>query len=70
MKIPNYVQMALRKREKAKRSFYEADCILTEFIKKYGFENEIDPADYRGSFDSFLFVNESNERIKQAIQKR
>lgn len=68
MKIPKYIETALKRRSKAICSFARNDYILTKFIKKNGLEDNLNTNDYNHlSIDAFFYRDEICERIRQAI---
>lgn len=65
MKIPKYIETALRRRVRASINFSLADRTLTDFIEKYNIK--VDSEDYCGGVEAYINPTESAERIRQAI---
>lgn len=66
MKIPKYIEQALKHRASAARSFWTNDRIISNFIRKHGID--VDSSDYGGGVDSLFNPEESNESLREAIK--
>lgn len=65
MKIPKYIDEALKKRTKSACKIIEYDEIITNFIDKYNID--VDFEDYNGGCEMFLNPYDSEEAIRNAI---
>ena len=65
MKIPKYIEEALRKRSKASVMLSKFDYIVTKFIEEH--DIDVDEYDYNGGCEAIINPYESEERIKTAI---
>ena len=65
MKIPKYIEEALRKRSKASVMLSKFDYIVTKFIEEHNIY--VDEYDYNGGCEAIINPYESEERIKTAI---
>lgn len=65
MRIPKYIDEALKKRTRYARKLIECDNIVTDFIDKYHIG--VDYEDYDGGCEMFFNPDESEEAVRQAI---
>lgn len=65
MRIPKYIDEALKKRTQCARKLLECDDIVTNFIDKYHID--VDYEDYDGGCEMFINPYESEEAVRQAI---
>lgn len=65
MRIPKYIDEALKKRTQYARKLLECDDIVTNFIDKYHIG--VDFEDYDGGCEMFVNPYESEEAVRQAI---
>lgn len=70
MKIPKYIDDALRKRTKAANAFQEYDWIVSNWIDKHGLEDDIDSADFHGGVESIVNPDVSEQNIRNAILQK
>ena len=67
MKIPKYIDDALRKRTKAAEMFNHYDWIVSNWIDKKGLDGDIDTADFHGGVESIVNPWTSENNIRLAI---
>ena len=65
MRIPKYIDGALRKRANVAFKFMDYDCIVSDFIEKHGIE--LDPMHYGLGCESFLNPDSSANAVREAI---
>lgn len=65
MKIPKYIDEALRKRTSCACKLLTYDEIVTDFIDKYHID--VDFEDYDGGCEMFINPHDSEEAVRQAI---
>lgn len=65
MKIPKYIDEALRKRTKAAYKLIEYDCAVSDYIEKHNIP--VDTADYRLGCEMLFDPNISENSIREAI---
>ncbi len=65
MRIPKYIEEALRKRSKAAIKLSEFDFIVTKFIEEH--DIDVDEFDYSGGCEMICNPYESEERVRTAI---
>lgn len=65
MKIPKYIDEALRKRTSCACKLLTYDEIVTDFIDKYHIG--VDFEDYNGGCEMFLNPYDSEQAVRQAI---
>ena len=70
MKIPKYVDEALRMRTKAACQFSKYDYIISNWLSKNSFDDCIDSSDFHGGVESIMNPQDSEDRIREAILKR
>ena len=70
MKIPKFIDIALRRRTKAAVSFNTNDYIVSHWITKNGLENDIDTADFHGGVESIINPYSSEVNIRKAIEQK
>lgn len=66
MKIPKYVDEALKKRTKAAIIVLKNDTIVTDFINKHNID--VNSEDYCGGVEMYANLFESEDAIRQAIE--
>ena len=66
MKIPKYVDEALKKRTKAAIIVSKNDAIITDFINKHNIDANSE--DYCGGVEMYANPYESEDAIRQAIE--
>lgn len=70
MKIPKYIDEALKKRTKAANVFNHYDGVVSDWIEKSGLADDIDPSDYHGGVESIVNPEESEIAIREAAVKK
>lgn len=65
MRIPKYIDEALRKRANAACRFMNYDCIVSDFIEKNGIQ--LDTMHYRLGCESLINPDNSANAVRQAI---
>lgn len=65
MRIPKYIDEALRKRVNAAYKFSDYDCIVSDFIEKNGIE--LDTMHYGLGCESLVNPDNSAEAVQEAI---
>lgn len=70
MKIPKYINEALKRRTKGAAMFNTNDLIISKWIDENGLENEIDSSDFHGGVESIVHPDDSEERIREAILRK
>ena len=70
MKIPKYIDEALKKRTRAAEEFNKYDWIVSRWIDEHGLEDDIDTADYYGGVESIVNPRESEASIRLAILQK
>lgn len=68
MKIPKFIDEALKRRVNAAIRFIESDCIVSAFIEKN--EIEVDTANYGLGYDTLLNPERSAAEVREAILKK
>lgn len=67
MKIPKYIDEALKKRTKAAEAFTEHDWTVSEWLDKNGIADNLDSEDFHGGVESVVNPRNSERRIREAI---
>lgn len=70
MKIPKYIDEALRKRTKAAETFNHYDWIVSDWIDKNGLADDIDTADFHGGVESIVNPDVSEQNIRNTILQK
>ena len=70
MKIPKYIDNALRMRTRAAKQFSRYDYIVSDWLSKNGFDEDIDSSDFHYGVESLINPQDSEDRIREAILKR
>lgn len=70
MKIPKYIDEALKKRTKAAFAFNEYDYIVSEWITKNGLDEDIDGCHIYGGCESIVNPSSSEATIRDAILQK
>lgn len=65
MRIPKYIDEALRKRANAAFRFLQHDVVVSEFIEKHNIDVNFE--DYGGGVESILSPYESENAVREAI---
>lgn len=65
MRIPKYIDEALRKRTNAAYKFVDYDCIVSDFVENNGIE--LDPMHYGLGCESLLNPDSSANAVREAI---
>ena len=65
MRIPKYIDEALRKRTNAAYKFIDYDCIVSDFIERNGIE--LDSMHYGLGCESLVNPDNSEEAVRKAI---
>lgn len=65
MRIPKYIDEALRKRTNAAYKFMDYDCIVSDFVENNGIE--LDPTHYGLGCESLLNPDSSANAVREAI---
>ena len=67
--VPKYIEDALRRRTKAAVSFNENDLILSRYIDRHPELLEmIDSEDFHGGVESIVNPQDSEKRVRTAIE--
>lgn len=66
MKIPKYIDEALKRRTKAADAWFYNDLVISEFIDKYNLK--VDCADYHNGVEGIINPYESELRIRDIIK--
>ena len=66
MKVPKYIQDALKRRARAAVAWSTADRIITDFIDKH--EIDVPPEDYCGGVEAIVNPWDSALSVLQAIE--
>lgn len=69
MKIPKYIDEALKKRTKAAMRFTHYDFIISEWIEKNGLADDVDAASFHGGVESIVNPDVAEQNIRDAIKK-
>ena len=67
MKIPKYIDQALKKRTKAAEAFTEHDWTVSEWLDKNGVADDIELEDFHGGVEAIVNPRECEQRIREAI---
>lgn len=70
MKIPKYIDEALKRRTKAAIMFDNNDLIISEWIEKNGLTDDVDTSDIYGGAESIVHPEESERNIREAILRK
>ena len=70
MKIPKYIDEALRMRTKAAQRFLNYDFIVSRWILDNGVDEYLETEDFGGGVESIANPRDSEDRIREAILKR
>ena len=70
MKIPAYIDEALRRRTKSAQMWKNNDIIISDFVRKNSIDDEIDDADIDSGVESICNPEESEKRIRIAIARK
>lgn len=65
MRIPKYIDEALRKRTDVAYKFVDYDCIVSNFVENNGIE--LDPMHYGLGCESLLNPDSSANAVREAI---
>lgn len=65
MRVPKYIDEALRKRANAAYKFVDYDCIVSDFVENNGIE--LDPMHYGLGCESLLNPDSSANAVREAI---
>lgn len=65
MRVPKYIDEALRKRANAAYKFVDYDCIVSDFVENNGIE--LDPTHYGLGCESLLNPDSSANAVREAI---
>lgn len=65
MRIPKYIDEALRKRTNVAYKFVDYDCIVSNFVENNGIE--LDPMHYGLGCESLLNPDSSANAVREAI---
>lgn len=68
MRIPKYIDEALKKRTKAANDFNKFDLIVSEWICKHGFDEDIDTACFHGGVESIVNPESAEYEIREAVE--
>lgn len=69
-RIPQYIESALRRREKAALAWLEADSIITKYIIRNDLSDKIDSYDFGTGTEALINPHDSNNRIRDAINAK
>lgn len=67
MKIPKYIDEALRQRTRSAKQFSKYDWIVSNWITQHGLEGAMDMADIYGGVESLENPEESEMEIRKVI---
>jgi len=67
MRIPKYIDDALRKRTKAAQAFNKYDWIVSHWLDDHGIGDEIDTANTHGGVESIVNPTVAERIIRNAI---
>ena len=67
MKIPKYIDEALKKRTKSAQEFNKYDIIISKWIDSKGLDEVIDSSDFHGGVESVVHPEESERCIRESI---
>ena len=70
MRMPKYIDEALKKRTKAAETFNHYDWIVSEWIDKNGLADVIDTADFHGGVESIVNPDVSERSVRAAILQK
>lgn len=70
MKIPKYIDEALRMRTKAAQRFLDYDFIVSRWILDNGIDDYLETEDFCGGVEAIINPQDSEDRIREAILKR
>lgn len=70
MKIPKYIDEALKKRTKAAEDFNRYDWIVSNWIDEHGLGEDIDLENFHGGVESIVNPRVSEKAIRSAIQQK
>lgn len=70
MKIPKYIDEALKKRTKAAWAFNKYDYIVSDWIVKNGLDDKIDSCNFFGGCESIVNPDSSEHTIREAILQK
>lgn len=65
MKIPKYIDLALKRRTRGAEMFNTNDWIISNFIDKHEIDAELE--DYHGGVESVVHPYDSEEQIRERI---
>lgn len=68
MKCPKYIREALSKRAKCAALFMKWDCVICNFLEKYGIE--VESYDVVTGCESYINPFASSNRILEAIERK
>lgn len=68
MKLPKYIDDALKKRTKAAQQFNKYDWIISEWIDKHFYEDDIDSSCYHGGVESIVNPESAEQEIRDAAE--
>ena len=66
MKVPKYIEYALKQRAKAAETWYKYDNIITDFIRKH--DIDVSDEDYCGGVEGIVNPEESAASVLQCIK--
>ncbi len=70
MKIPKYIDVALKRRTAAADKFNYYDLIISEWIDKKGLDKYIDTGDIHGGVESVVHPDVSEANIRELLNSR
>ena len=70
MKIPKYINEALRMRTKTAQRFLNYDFIVSRWILDNKIDEYLETEDFCGGVESIMNPQDSEDRIREAILKR
>ena len=70
MKIPKYIDNALRMRTKAAQRFLDYDFMVSRWILDHKLDEYLETEDFCGGVESIMNPQDSEDRIREAILKR
>lgn len=70
MKVPAYIDEALRRRTRAAETYTRNDFIISKFLDDNGLSNEINSEDFHLGVEGIVHPKESEKRIRIAIVRK
>lgn len=68
MKIPKYIDDALKKRTKAANGFNRYDYVVSEWIDKHGLAGFVDTSCFHGGVEAIVNPEDAEREIREVIK--